>query len=206
MSRSDRDLLIFMNGALSFSWTGVSRARDDASGVVPVRRRGGNPAGGARITAARGCDNSYPLLMRFLPGANSRGKAVSRSIKPAGQAITTHTNDYGQEVGFPIPDWTTPNPPAHVSLVGRSCRVEPLSVADNAAALFAAFTVADGDTGWTYLPYGPFDTRADFEDWINRTCLTDDPLFFAIVDADSGAAVGFSSYLNIRPLHGTIEV
>lgn len=120
--------------------------------------------------------------------------------------MTTQTNDYGQEVGFSIPDWTTPDRPAHVTLVGRSCRVEPLSVADHAAALFAAFTVAGGDAGWTYLPYGPFGTRTEFEDWINRTCLTDDPLFFAIVDAESGGAVGLASYLNIRPLHGTIEV
>ena len=58
-----------------------------------------------------------------------------------------------------------------------------------------------GDAGWTYLPYGPFGTRTEFEDWINRTCLTDDPLFFAIVDAESGGAVGLASYLNIRPLH-----
>lgn len=78
--------------------------------------------------------------------------------------MTTQTHDYGQEVGLPIPGWTTPEWPAHVTLVGRSCRVEPLSLADRAAALFAAFTVAGGAGGWTYLPYGPFGTRTEFED------------------------------------------
>jgi len=120
--------------------------------------------------------------------------------------MNTDMNDFGQPVGALIPGWMLPAPPAHVLMAGRSCRVEPLRVADHAASLFAAFTVDGGDAGWTYLPYGPFAGPADFEAWLNRTCLSDDPLFFAIVDADSGHAVGMASYLNIKPIHGTIEM
>lgn len=120
--------------------------------------------------------------------------------------MTTDTNAHGQPVGALIPGWAQPGPPAHVILAGRSCRVEPLRVADHAASLHAVFTVDGGESGWTYLPYGPFASLAEFEAWLERTCLSDDPLFFAIVDAGSGDAVGMASYLNIRPLHGTVEV
>jgi RimJ/RimL family protein N-acetyltransferase len=120
--------------------------------------------------------------------------------------MTIPENEYGQPVGAQIPGWSQPEPPTHMPLAGRSCRVEPLRVADHAVSLFAAFSVDGGDAGWTYLPYGPFARRAEFEAWLNGTCLSDDPLFFAIVDAVSGAAVGMASYLNIKPLHATVEV
>jgi RimJ/RimL family protein N-acetyltransferase len=41
---------------------------------------------------------------------------------------------------------------------------------------------------------------------VTRDCLSDDPLFFVIVDAAAGRAVGQASYLNIKPAQGSIEV
>jgi len=41
---------------------------------------------------------------------------------------------------------------------------------------------------------------------MEETCLGADPLFFAVVDAANGAAVGVASYLRIEPLFGSIEV
>src|SRR5262249_48188394 len=38
------------------------------------------------------------------------------------------------------------------------------------------------------------------------TCLSDDPMFFAIADATDGQAAGVASYLNIAPTQGSIEV
>ena len=117
-----------------------------------------------------------------------------------------HKNELGQEVGYPIPNWTPPEAPARVPLVGRSCRVGPLSVADYGASLFEAFSADGGDQDWSYLPYGPFATVDDFEAWLRATCLSGEPLFFAIVDAASGAALGMAAYLNINRTYGTIEV
>jgi len=124
----------------------------------------------------------------------------------AGGQVTTYTNDLGQVVGFPIPDWTPPEGPAREVLVGRVCRAEPLRIEDHAEALYQAFTVEGADAGWSYLPYGPFDTRDAFDDWIRATCLSDNPLFFAFVDVATGKAVGLASYLNINRAYGTIEV
>ena len=69
----------------------------------------------------------------------------------------------------------------------------------------AASHDGDGRT-WTYLPYGPFAREDDLRSWLTRDCLSDDPPFFVIVDATTGRAVGQSSYLNIKPAQGSIEV
>ncbi|KAJ1424229.1 acetyltransferase [Ochromonadaceae sp. CCMP2298] len=117
---------------------------------------------------------------------------------------TRHENEYGQEVGFPIPGWTVPDAPASVEMRGRTCIVEPLDDARHAGDLHAAFGQlgASGDD-WAYLPYGPFDTREDLEAWMVASCFGADSMFFAIVDLQ-GRAVGMASYL-IKPC-ATIEV
>lgn len=116
------------------------------------------------------------------------------------------TNEFGQPVGFAISGWTVPALPPRVVLKGRWCRVAPLNVQRHGEDLHDAF-VAEGDgSDWSYLPYGPFDTLAAFEAWMVETCLSDDPMFFAIIDGETGYAVGMASYLNIHRVHGTIEV
>ena len=73
------------------------------------------------------------------------------------------------------------------------------------AAAGAAALDGDGAT-WTYLPYGPLRSEDEYRHWLVTTCLGDDPLFFVIVDAATGKAVGQASYLNIKPSQGSIEV
>ena len=89
---------------------------------------------------------------------------------------------------------------------GRFCRLERLDPSRHAAELFAAYARDTDARHWTYLPYGPFDGLDAYLEWMQRTALGDDPLFFAIVDAGSGHAVGVASYLRIDPQAGTIEV
>lgn len=115
-------------------------------------------------------------------------------------------NEFGQPIGFAVPDWRRPPYPSRVTLSGRFCRLEPLDPERHAADLHAA-NGRDADArSWTYLPYGPFDDLASYLDWMNRLCRGDDPLFFAIVDAATGRAVGLASYLRIDPAAGSIEV
>ena len=114
-------------------------------------------------------------------------------------------NSLGQPIGLPLPDWTAPPPPPRNVLTGRYCRLEPMGEQFAADLAAAAALDRDGRT-WSYLPYGPLRTQEDYRQWLVRTCLGDDPLFFAIVDAAAGRAVGQTSYLNIKPAHGSIEV
>ena len=120
--------------------------------------------------------------------------------------MKTSLNELGQPVGFPLPGWTPPPKPPREPMAGRFCRLEPLDPDRHAAALFAANAAGGGVKGWTYLPYGPFRTLADYRAWMAASCLGDDPLFFAIIDLIDEQPAGVASYLRIAPDSGSIEV
>jgi len=115
-------------------------------------------------------------------------------------------NKLGQPIGKALPDWTPRQAPPRDVMEGRFCRVEPLDPAVHAEALFAAFTEDRDNRIWTYLPYGPFESLADFRAWLDATCTGKDPLFHAIVDKATDRALGMASYLRIEPAVGVIEV
>src|SRR4029453_7310933 len=58
----------------------------------------------------------------------------------------------------------------------------------------------------TYLAYGPFADQCAFERWLAERAASIDPLFFAVIDRQSGQASGIASYLNIVPAMGRIEI
>ncbi len=119
--------------------------------------------------------------------------------------MSDHKNALGQPIGAPL-DVTLPRPcPPRTPMVGRAVTLVPLDPAAHAQALYDAF-VADADNRiWTYLPYGPFTSLADFRAWVDKTCTTDDPLFHTVLDG-SGTPVGVATYLRIDPGAGVIEV
>ena len=120
--------------------------------------------------------------------------------------MKTTLNELGQPVGFPLPDWTPPPKPPREPMAGRFCRLEPLDPDRHADALFAANEAGGEAKNWTYLPYGPFRTSADYRAWMTASCLGDDPLFYAIVDLADEQPAGVASYLRIAPDCGSIEV
>jgi len=115
-------------------------------------------------------------------------------------------NDLGQPIGTPLADWQGCAHPRGAVMEGRLCRLEPIDAARHAQDLFAAFSADHGGRNWTYLPYGPFASEDELHNWIEATCLDDDPCFFSVIDLASGAAVGVASYLRIEPAIGVIEV
>lgn len=119
---------------------------------------------------------------------------------------TITKNKLGQEFGFPLPDWIPPPAPPREAMRGRYCRVEPLDIAAHADDLHRHFSADTVGSDWSYLPYGPFADRDAFAAWLEANAMADEPLFFTIVDTELDAATGMASYLNIKPLHGTIEV
>jgi RimJ/RimL family protein N-acetyltransferase len=114
-------------------------------------------------------------------------------------------NECGQPVGPPLPNWTPAQLPPRETLSGRFCRVEPIHERF-ASDLFAADAAdCDGRT-WTYLPYGPFADERAYREWLIGTCFEADPLFHAIVDAQSGRACGVAALMRIAPTAGSIEI
>ncbi len=115
-------------------------------------------------------------------------------------------NEFGQPIGFPVPDWRPPARPPREALVGSLRSVEPLDPARHAKELHEANALDRDASHWTYLPYGPFESFEAYRTWMERTCLGEDPLFFAIRDHALGRAVGLGSLLRIDPHAGSIEV
>lgn len=120
--------------------------------------------------------------------------------------MKTALNNFGQSIGFSLPVWNAPPHPPREPIQGRFCRLEPLDPDRHAAALYAANSTDRDGQSWTYLAYGPFATLASYRAWISKTCLSDDPQFFAIVDDAQNQAAGVASYLRITPSGGSIEV
>lgn len=115
------------------------------------------------------------------------------------------TNHLGQPVGESL-EWAPASLPPDSPMTGRTCRLERLDVHRHADDLYAANALDTEGRIWTYMGYGPFDSEADYRDWIESSASADDPFYHAIIDTDSGKALGVASYLRIVPAIGSIEV
>jgi len=117
-----------------------------------------------------------------------------------------NTNAFGQQVGAPLPDWQPRARPNRDAMIGKFCRLEAVDATVHGDDLFDAFGRDTDGRNWTYLGYGPFPDRVEFDSWLAQNCLGNDPLFHAIIDQISGRAVGLASFLRIDPEMGVIEV
>ena len=116
--------------------------------------------------------------------------------------IRARVNEFGQPVGAPV-DWQPATPPRPVTLAGRWCTVVPLDLA-HVPELYAA--LAPGPPGqWTYLTFGPCDTKADLREVVSGYLANPGFVSFAILDA-AGRARGIAAYLRIDPAIGSLEV
>jgi len=100
--------------------------------------------------------------------------------------------------------WRGASAPRREVLAGETVILEPLDPVRHGDDLFAA--TAGADSTWDYLAYGPFAARDEFVRWLGQRAPIDDPLTFAIVDRESGAARGLTSLMRIDASNGVIEV
>ncbi len=118
-----------------------------------------------------------------------------------------HTlNNFGQRIGWPLPDWVPPPIPPRETMPGRYCRLEVLDIDRHAAGLFEADAAEEDGRSWTYLAYGPFSDFQSYRAWLSAYCLGNDPLFVAIIDTVDDQPAGLASYLRIAPAAGSVEV
>ncbi|WP_106476037.1 GNAT family N-acetyltransferase [Phytohalomonas tamaricis] len=115
-------------------------------------------------------------------------------------------NAFDQPIGLEVPDWQGAAYPARVMLEGHFCRIEPLDTTRHGAALCTAMKEPGAERNWTYMLAGPFVSNEDYLAWLTQMACSSDPLFFAIIDTDSGDAVGVASYLRIDANNGVIEI
>lgn len=116
------------------------------------------------------------------------------------------TNEYGQPVGDPVPDWEGVPLPDAKELTGRYCRLELLNPDKHADDLYDAYSVAPDGREWTYLSVGPFLTRESYRDWVAAAAVKADPRHYAVIDLAIDKAVGTLSLMRHDPANGVIEV
>jgi len=110
-------------------------------------------------------------------------------------------------VGEPVLRMPSGKPPPRAAMHGTYVRLEPVNVEAHAEELYERSHSPDPEgTLWTYLPYGPFADLAAFRDWLGDRARSEDPLFFTVIDLQSGKASGMVSYLRITPEMGVIEI
>jgi Acetyltransferases, including N-acetylases of ribosomal proteins len=114
-------------------------------------------------------------------------------------------NQFGQPVGVALVDWQPRPHPARVTLSGRYCRLEPLSVA-HADALFNAYRLAEDTRSWTWLLREPDATPDEFTRWVVSVCELPDPIHFTVIDNKTQAPVGTLALMRIDPKNGVVEV
>jgi RimJ/RimL family protein N-acetyltransferase len=91
-------------------------------------------------------------------------------------------------------------------LEGRYCRLEPIDGSRHGEQLFEASTVSDAAERFRWLFEYPPRDRAEFQSWLDKVQVSEDPLFFAVVDKSSGKAAGRQSLMRIDITHGVIEI
>jgi RimJ/RimL family protein N-acetyltransferase len=95
--------------------------------------------------------------------------------------------------------------PARTTLAGRLVTLAPLAPA-HAEDLHAATYGAEHEDLWRYFFVGPFADAAAFRADIEEKAGGEAPLFFAVIDNESGRALGYQAYLNVEPANRAIEV
>jgi RimJ/RimL family protein N-acetyltransferase len=184
-------------------------------GILAIADRGAapEPLDGFTWLSAVGLDRTTPHrgVAAFPEAASARRAVGSRAAlyRPVtARYVGTpepRRNNFGQEIGWPLPDWQPAKRPSLTPIEGRFAVVEPLDAERHAAGLFAANAEGDG-RNFTYYPYGPVAALDAYLTWIASVAGDASRLFHAIIDKPSGKAVGVACYANITPAVGVIEI
>lgn len=115
-------------------------------------------------------------------------------------------NEYGQIIGESVVGHTSGKLPAIDFLEGRYARIEALSVEKHAEDLLAVYGPDTPRDMWTYLFQDPVADREELVSLLNQMLARQDRFFYAILDRETGKALGTFSLMRIDQANRTIEV
>ncbi|CAE1147481.1 GNAT family N-acetyltransferase [Serratia sp. Tan611] len=115
-------------------------------------------------------------------------------------------NLFGQCVGDALPAWQPAGEPGAQTLSGRFCRLEPLDIQRDAAALFQAYQLAEDGRDWTYLPYERPQTPDEFTRYLQSQAQAGDRKTMTVIDQRSGRALGTCAFMRIDRANGVVEL
>ena len=115
-------------------------------------------------------------------------------------------NEYGQMIGESVVGHTSGKLPAIDFLEGRYARIEALSVEKHAKDLLAVYGPDTPREMWTYLFQEPVANMEELVSLLNQMLARKDRFFYAILDQETGKALGTFSLMRIDQANRVIEV
>ena len=90
-------------------------------------------------------------------------------------------------------------------LIGKHIILEPLAE-HHAEPLFPGISGDANAALWAYMPRGPFESPADFQNYIRQCASSQDTIFWAIKERKTGKVVGHTSFLRIDSANAVVEI
>lgn len=115
-------------------------------------------------------------------------------------------NEYGQMIGESVVGHTSGKLPAIDFLEGRYARIEALSVEKHAEDLLAVYGLDTPREMWTYLFQEPVADMEELVTLLNQILARKDRFFYAILDRETGKALGTFSLMRIDQNNRVVEV
>ena len=113
---------------------------------------------------------------------------------------------YEQKIGKAVPQWINKERPSGESIQGKYCRLEHVDFIKHFEDLFQIYGPLSNPKNWTYLPFDKFTNENDFREYLKSMSQSIDPLHFAIVNLETGKALGTIALMRIDSTQGVIEV
>ena len=115
-------------------------------------------------------------------------------------------NEYGQMIGESMEGYTPGELPSIDFLEGRYARIEALSVEKHAKDLLAVYGPDSPRDMWTYLFQESVEDMKELVNLLNQMLARKDRFFYAILDRETGKALGTFSLMRIDQNNRVIEV
>lgn len=111
-----------------------------------------------------------------------------------------------QKIGAPVPQWINKERPSVENIDGKYCRLEHVDSTKHFEDLYQVYGPLSAPKNWTYLPFENFKNEDSFRVFLKSMSQSVDPFHFAIVDIESGKALGTVALMRIDSTQGVIEV
>jgi RimJ/RimL family protein N-acetyltransferase len=105
-----------------------------------------------------------------------------------------------------LKNWTPRPRPERIAIEGRYVRLEPLDAAKHGDGLYDASSVSDAGDRFRWLPDLPPENRSAFQPWLDKSAASPDPMFWTVIDKESGKIAGRQTLMRIDPTYGVIEI
>ncbi|MDN5410191.1 MAG: GNAT family N-acetyltransferase [Lactococcus sp.] len=115
-------------------------------------------------------------------------------------------NEFKQQIGNPLPNWTSRPQPKKIILEGQYCRLVPVTVSEHLADLYHVYGPESQLSNWTHLPFERFSDQTSFEAHLTSMSQSEEQLHYAIIDKASDKALGSLALMRIDRQQGSVEV